>query len=399
MEPERRYALDALLDALGLPFDEGVRVPDDAVLDEVFGLLTLAHERDAELDQHGRPLPARRPARAAGRRARGRARARAARLPRRRALPGRAHPRRRPARRGRAARPRHASWPARSRTARGGACSSPTTFAADAIRGRDPDYPLEALVAAEADRGSTCFFLTRQEAPQDGYPERYGPALARRGRAHTGRPGIEVALHASYRARERPGAIAEEAPPARRGPGPAPPLPAQRPGPAGGGAARGRPALRLEHRLALAAGAAGRDAVPVPALGSRAARAGRLGAAARPDGRDAGRGALPRARRRSRIRGRDRRAGAGRRARRRGRDPLASALASSRGSRTATTGSTGGCWRGSTSAAAGREARPRRSTAGRRAGPRLRRSRRLAPASRARRRSRAAARVASRTGR
>jgi hypothetical protein len=41
VEPERRYALDALLDALGLPFDESVPV-EPAVLDEVFGLLTLA---------------------------------------------------------------------------------------------------------------------------------------------------------------------------------------------------------------------------------------------------------------------------------------------------------------------------------------------------------------------
>jgi hypothetical protein len=56
VEPERRYALDALLDALGLPFDESVPV-EPAVLDEVFGLLTLARERDAELDEHGRPLP------------------------------------------------------------------------------------------------------------------------------------------------------------------------------------------------------------------------------------------------------------------------------------------------------------------------------------------------------
>ena len=56
MEPQRRYALDALLGALGLPLDESVAV-EPAVLDEVFGLLTLAHERDAELDRHGRPLP------------------------------------------------------------------------------------------------------------------------------------------------------------------------------------------------------------------------------------------------------------------------------------------------------------------------------------------------------
>ena len=60
MEPERRYALDALLDALGLPFDEGAPArPED--LDEVFGLLTLAAEREAGLDAHGRPLPPERP--------------------------------------------------------------------------------------------------------------------------------------------------------------------------------------------------------------------------------------------------------------------------------------------------------------------------------------------------
>jgi hypothetical protein len=58
--PERRYALDALFDALGLPFDEGVAVPPGA-LDEVFGLLTLAAEQDTELDQHGRPVPPAKP--------------------------------------------------------------------------------------------------------------------------------------------------------------------------------------------------------------------------------------------------------------------------------------------------------------------------------------------------
>ena len=56
MEPERRYALDALLDALGLPFDEAAPATPNE-LDEVFGLLTLAHERDTGLDEHGRPLP------------------------------------------------------------------------------------------------------------------------------------------------------------------------------------------------------------------------------------------------------------------------------------------------------------------------------------------------------
>ena len=69
------------------------------------------------------------------------------------------------------------------------------------------------MLAAEGARGSTCFFLTRQEAPQDGYPERYGPALRGGARANARRPGVEVGLHASYRARELPGAIAEEARP------------------------------------------------------------------------------------------------------------------------------------------------------------------------------------------
>ena len=60
MEAERRYALDALLDALGLPFDEAAPAQPDE-LDEVFRLLTLAAEREAELDDHGRPVPPERP--------------------------------------------------------------------------------------------------------------------------------------------------------------------------------------------------------------------------------------------------------------------------------------------------------------------------------------------------
>jgi len=80
------------------------------------------------------------------------------------------------------------------------------------LRGRDPDYPLEAMLAAEGGRGSTCFFLTRQVAPQDGYPDRYRPELDR-ALERTRAAGVEVGLHASYAARERAGAIAEEARP------------------------------------------------------------------------------------------------------------------------------------------------------------------------------------------
>jgi hypothetical protein len=210
MEPERRYALDALLDALGRPFDESVSVPDEQ-LDEVFGLLTLAHERHAALDGHGRPLP---PTHPPG--------------PRVAELAAGLGLERRPFPGGErflvalthdvdllggggvrtAARKLAGSMAHRSRRR----LLESTTFAADAARGRDPDYPLGEMVAAEGGRGSTCFFLTRQEAPQDGYPERYAAALAG-ALERTRAAGIEIGLHASYRARERPGAIAEEARP------------------------------------------------------------------------------------------------------------------------------------------------------------------------------------------
>ena len=208
MTPEHRYALDALLDALGLPFDESVRV-EAALLDEVFALLTLAHERGADLDPHGRPLP---PARPPG--------PRVAEIAAGLGLERRGHPGGerflvalthdvdvlggggfRTAARKLAGSLAHRS---RRRLLEG------TTFALDAARGRDPDYPLAAMLEAEGGRGSTCFFLTRQEAPQDGYPERYRPRLAE-AVGQTKAAGLEVALHASYRARERPGAIAEEA--------------------------------------------------------------------------------------------------------------------------------------------------------------------------------------------
>jgi hypothetical protein len=208
VEPERRYALDALLDALGLPFEESVQVAEHQ-LDEVFGLLTLAHESSAELDEHGRPLP---PAEPPGPRV---AEIAAALGPERPGYPG-----------GErflvalthdvdllgggglrtAARKLGGSAVHRSRRR----LLESMTFALDALRGRDPDYPLAEMRAAEGRRGSTCFFLTRQEAPQDGYPERYRPALAA-ALERTRAGGVEIALHASYRAREQPGAIAEEA--------------------------------------------------------------------------------------------------------------------------------------------------------------------------------------------
>jgi hypothetical protein len=212
MKPERRYALDALLDALGVPCDEAAPV-EPHELDEVFGLLTLAHERDAEPDAHGRPLP---PTDLPG----PRVAELAVGLGRRMGVDRREYP-------GgerflialthdvdllgagglkTAGRKLVGSVVQRSRRR----LREATSFALDALGGRDPAYPLDAMLEAEGGRGSTCFFLTRQQDPQDGNPVRYGPALAG-ALARTRAAGLEVALHASYRARERQGAIAEEA--------------------------------------------------------------------------------------------------------------------------------------------------------------------------------------------
>jgi hypothetical protein len=196
VDPEQRYALDALLDALGLPFDEGVAVPAEA-LDEVFGLLTLAHERDAELDQHGRPVP---PARPPGPRV---AEIAAGLGLERRGYPG--------GERFLIALTHDVDLlgaggltTALRRLARG-RLREGSAYLVDAVARRDPAFPLTRMGPP-----STCFFLARQEAPQDGYPERYQPALSRtieRAAAN----GREIGLHASYRARERPGGIGQEA--------------------------------------------------------------------------------------------------------------------------------------------------------------------------------------------
>ena len=208
MGPERRYALDALLDALGLPFDEAVPVRPEE-LDEVFALLTLAHEREAELDQHGRPLP---PAEPPGPRV---AEIGAGLGLERRGYPGGERflvalthdvdllgaggvPT--------ATRKLVGSVVRRSRQR----LREGVAFALDGVSGRDPAYPLGAMLEAEAGRGSTCFFLVRQEDLHDGYPARYEPALPE-ALERTAAAGLEVALHASYRARDRAGAIAEEA--------------------------------------------------------------------------------------------------------------------------------------------------------------------------------------------
>jgi hypothetical protein len=203
MEPERRYALDALLDALGLPFDESVAVPPEA-LDEVFVLLTLAHERDAELDQHGRPLP---PANPPGPRV---ADIAAGLGLERRGYPG--------GERFLVALTHDVDllgvggFPSALRRLAGGIVGfdgrrlrEGTAFLVDALARRDAAFRLDCMGPP-----STCFFFGRQDDPHDGYPKRYRPALARSIKA-AAKDGREIGLHASYRARERPGQISEEA--------------------------------------------------------------------------------------------------------------------------------------------------------------------------------------------
>jgi hypothetical protein len=196
VEPERRYALDALLDALGRPFDENVPATPEQ-LDEVFGLLTLAHEREAELDQHGRPLP---PAQPPGLRV---AEIAAGLGLERRAYPG--------GERFLVALTHDIDllgagglMTALRRLAQGRVREG-SALLLDAIARRDPAFPLERMGPP-----STCFFLVRQEAPQDGYPERYQPALAG-ALEDAAADGRELGLHASYGARDEPRGIATEA--------------------------------------------------------------------------------------------------------------------------------------------------------------------------------------------
>ena len=196
MTPERRYALDALLDALGLPFDEAAPATE-AELDEVFGLLTLQHERDTGLDQHGRALPPEEPpgprvaeiASELGLRMGGE-----------------------PHRDGFLIALTHdvdelgaGGFGTALRRFGRGRFREGTAFVLDAFARRDPAFPLGRMGPP-----STCFFLARQDDPHDGYPRRYRPAVSG-SLERAAADGREIGLHASYRARDRQGGIAEEA--------------------------------------------------------------------------------------------------------------------------------------------------------------------------------------------
>jgi hypothetical protein len=194
--PEQRYALDALLDALGQPFDEAAPATEEQ-LDEVFGLLTLAHERDTGLDQHGRALP---PAEPPGPRV---AEIAAGLGLERRGYPG--------GERFLVALTHDidllgvGGFPAALRRLARGRGRESVAYALDAFARRDPAFRLDRMGPA-----STCFFLTRQDDPHDGYPKRYQPAL-RRSLERAAADNREIGLHASYRARDEAGRIAEEA--------------------------------------------------------------------------------------------------------------------------------------------------------------------------------------------
>jgi hypothetical protein len=85
-------------------------------------------------------------------------------------------------------------------------------YLADWRAGCDSAFPLGAIVAAERAFGwtSTCYFLVRHDDPLDGDGRRYRRHL-RTAVTAAADAGLEVGLHASYRARDRPGSIAEEA--------------------------------------------------------------------------------------------------------------------------------------------------------------------------------------------
>jgi hypothetical protein len=212
--PEERYAVDALLDALGLPFeDRAAEAARPEELDEVFGLLTLARERDAERDEHGRPKP---PSEPPG--------------PRVAELATELGRRLGETRRGFAGGERFlvalthdvdllgAGGVGTALRKLGGGVlrrsrrhlREGSALLLDGLARRDPTYPLDRILDAEKGRRSTCFFLARQEDPHDGYPERYQPALPR-ALERTAAAGLEIGLHASYLARDDEGAVAEEA--------------------------------------------------------------------------------------------------------------------------------------------------------------------------------------------
>jgi len=240
-EPRHRYALGALLDPLGLRLvDEGqpavVRVSYRAgtqpaalplerihprLLDDAFAALTLAGEAASTVDEYDRPLPPETPpasfaeltgllarelscAPDGGMRYSGGERFAVALTHDVDALGG-------------------GGFTAATRKALLGAALLPHSrdarrrrlearaYVADARAGRDPKFPLDAILAAEQTLGwrSTFFFLVRRSDERDGIGRRYRARLAQTV-SDCAASDLEVGLHASYRASEQPGAIAAE---------------------------------------------------------------------------------------------------------------------------------------------------------------------------------------------
>ncbi len=235
--PELGYAFATLADALGLaavaapgpgvrsvPLDRGEPAPGSVRrrdLERAFRLLTLADEARLRRDEHGRPVV---PRRALPAEVGDLARHLAAALdPVERAryaggerfcvalthdvdeLGGGGLPRAaRKALLGGLVRP----WSAAARRRR----LEARAYVEDRRAGRDPAFPLGDLLAAERAHGwrSSLFFLARHTGPRDGDGRRYRRHLPA-ALAAAGEAGLEIGLHASYAARERDGALAEEA--------------------------------------------------------------------------------------------------------------------------------------------------------------------------------------------
>lgn len=241
-DPRRRYALASLLDPLGLRLADREEAPaavtvtdDDALqagvvalkrvrpglLEDAFAALTLAGESGALLDEHGRPAapPTAPPVIAelttllawaledAGAPARmsfkGGERFAVALTHDVDVLGGGRFAALRSSVLGVAPRP----WSASARRERQRA----RAYLSDLWAGRDPAFPLAEMVRVEQAFGwkSTCYFLVRNLDRLDGVDRRYldrlEPAVAA-----CDEHGLEVGLHASYRSRERPDAIAKE---------------------------------------------------------------------------------------------------------------------------------------------------------------------------------------------
>ena len=222
VEPERRYALDALLDALGLPFDEVGPVEPDGARRDVRAADARAPSARRSWTAHGRPLPPQAPhGPACGRAGDDWAGGSGSSAAATRAASGSSShsPTTSTCSAAAACAPLGGSWPAGSRTARGGGCARHGVRARRACAAAIPTIRSGRCSlprAAEARPASSSRARRRRTTAI-----RSAIARARRGgRADAAAGRSRSGLHASYRARERPGSGRRGGGEARRRPGP-----------------------------------------------------------------------------------------------------------------------------------------------------------------------------------